>query len=283
MGKYSHIIANRCREGSRSSELLKSTIPILVGWAKHRETNHTYGDLNKLLGYSDGRNSFVGELLGYVSDVLDELSLETGEEIPTLNGLINSAKTKLPSDGFGYVYHDYEDLDHDLKKIVVATINNKACEYDGWDWVLASLGLKPSLNTQLEESIRTGEFGYSTEGEEHKRLKKYVANNPRLLETNIKGRGVNEHILLSGDRLDVYFPFDDIAVEVKPASAPESDVLRGLFQCVKYKAILDAEAEVKGLKPNSRVFLVLGGKLSDHNRSINATLSVRVIENIRPR
>ena len=48
----------------------------------------------------------------------------------------------------------------------------------------------------------------------------------------------------SGDSLDVLF-FDSnrrIAVEVKGASAPVGEVIRGLFQCVKYEAVLDAEA-----------------------------------------
>ncbi len=56
--------------------------------------------------------------------------------------------------------------------------------------------------------------------------------------------GEVEVSLHSGDSLDVLF-FDSnrrIAVEVKGASAPVGEVIRGLFQCVKYEAVLDAEA-----------------------------------------
>jgi hypothetical protein len=46
--------------------------------------------------------------------------------------------------------------------------------------------------------------------------------------------------LASGDRLDVLFTNDKtrLAAEVKTSDAPSDEVQRGVFQCVKYRAIL---------------------------------------------
>ena len=52
-----------------------------------------------------------------------------------------------------------------------------------------------------------------------------------------------------------------IAVEVKGASAPSTDVVRGLFQCVKYEAVLDAETRVTGGAFDCEAVLALGGPL----------------------
>ena len=90
-----------------------------------------------------------------------------------------------------------------------------------------------------------------------------------------------EHILLSGDRLDVFFELDDgqkIAVEIKPSTSPDADVLRGLYQCIKYKSILDAEDKVHGEKANNSAILVLGGELSPENRKVRDTLDIKVYE-----
>ena len=92
-----------------------------------------------------------------------------------------------------------------------------------------------------------------------------------------------EHILLSGDRLDVYFELADgskVAVEIKPSTSPDADVMRGLYQCVKYKTILDAEDKVHGNKANNSAILVIGGELSPENRKVRDTLGVKALENM---
>lgn len=109
-------------------------------------------------------------------------------------------------------------------------------------------------------------------------MKQFIASHPESLNEQISGKGVCEHILLSGDRLDVFFPKSNVVVEVKPKSAPDADILRGLFQCVKYKAILEAEAEVKGEIPYNKVILVIGGTLSESNKNVQECLGIKVIE-----
>lgn len=273
MKDYSYIIDEACT----GPKLVRQIIPILVGWAKRKETNHTYGDLSRLLGYKDGR--CIGHQLGSVQLVFQQLQEEAGlEKIPTLNALVSNAKTGIPSEGFSYVHPKYDEMDFTEKQIIVENANNEAFNYEKWDYVLALLGLKPYLSQADEDIIRSGAFGFGGEGKEHKLMKEFIAAHPEAIGKQISEEGILEHILLSGDRVDVFFPKANVAVEVKPKLASDDDILRGLFQCVKYKAILDAEAEVKGEIPDSEIILVIGGKLSQSNRNVQECLDIEVIE-----
>ena len=192
----------------------------------------------------------------------------------------------LPSPGFSYVYTSYDDMTESEKKIFVMGLNKEAIEYEHWDWVLSTLGLTPStIDTKASETaIRSGKFyGTGGEGEEHKKLKEYVYNHPETIGIKDIMQRDMEHILLSGDRLDVFFEFVDgtkVAVEIKPSTSPDADVMRGLYQCVKYKAILDAEDKVHGNKANNSAILVIGGKLSPDNQMVQEVLGITVIEKV---
>lgn len=261
---------------STTREKVKQIIPILVGWAKAGVTNKTYGDLNKLIGYKSGLNSSIGHMLGSSDLVLKRLQDLTGEDIPTPNSLVCNSNSGIPSDGLSFVTKEaYEEMSKEDKKKFIKQLNSVAVHYDKWDWVMAQLGLKSSISSSDIEEIRSGKVhGFGGEGSEHKEIKEYIASHPELV--GAKENGISEHILLSGDRLDVWFPSSKIAVEVKPSTSPDSDVLRGLFQCVKYKATLDAEAAVMGEKPEAKVILVIGGYLSKSNKEVQRTLGVSV-------
>ena len=137
--------------------------------------------------------------------------------------------------------------------------------------------------TKDEESIRKGNFGFGGEGEQHRKLKEYIFKYPNVIGiTNYKEKGM-EHNLLSGDRLDVWFRLADgsqIAIEVKSQISSSADVLRGLFQCVKYRAIISAENLTHGEIHNNLVYLVLGGSLSKSNQKIRELFDITVFENI---
>ena len=268
----------------KSRELVKKIIPILIRWAKQGLTTQTYDDLTKELGYD--RFSGIGKQLGYIDDVFKRFEELTQEKIPTLNALIKSKSTMLPSPGFSYVYTSYDDMTEDEKKIFVIGLNKEAIEYEHWDWVLSTLGLTAStIDTKTSETmIRSGKFyGSGGEGKDHKNLKEYIFNHPETLGiTDVKERDM-EHILLSGDRLDVYFVLNDgykIAVEIKPSTSPDADVMRGLYQCVKYKTIMDAEDKVHGNKASNSTILAIGGELSPENRKVREVLGITVKEKV---
>ena len=121
------------------------------------------------------------------------------------------------------------------------------------------------------------------EGKEHLALKEYVATNPGLfgLPASLEP-GEQEHLLPSGDSLDVFFRHrkEHIGIEVKSTTSDESDILRGLYQCVKYQAVLKARQAAKGEGQNVRTILVLGGPLPTKLIPLKNILGVEVFEKI---
>jgi hypothetical protein len=99
------------------------------------------------------------------------------------------------------------------------------------------------------------------------------------------GIGNIEHTILSGDRLDVFFDLPEqwVCVEIKAKQSPDWDVLRGIFQCVKYRAVLEAQRHYvnnSGPLPKVRVVLVLGKELPDHLEPLRRLLDVEVKPNV---
>lgn len=279
MKTFPNLIADICST-KRTAQLVSQSIPIFVRWAQNGITSNTYGDLIKELGMV--RFSGIGYTLGCIEDVISALRKEIGEQIPTLNALVHG-KDGLPSYGFSYVYPDYDSYPLEVKKALVNAENTKTIEYEHWDTVLQLLCLKPSIvNSQKDEdAIRSGKHFGVGEGPQHKALKEYICAHPESIGLRNIVKSDKEYILLSGDRLDVYFEQKDstrIAVEVKSKISADDDILRGLYQCVKYKAVLDAENKTHGVFGSARSLLVIEGCLSVSNQQVKDSLGINVIE-----
>ena len=272
-------IINSVIHTKRSQELVGQIIPILVCWAKYGLTNKTYGDLIHALGYT--RYSGIGDQLGNVETVMRELRKMTGEDVPTLNALVK--KNGIPSDGFGFVYPNYNGLTLSEKLVFVAGINEKALNYQKWDWVLDQLGLQPSKIITEQELEAISVHGGGGEGKEHKAIKEFVYNNPESLGINGVNRKEREYPLPSGDRLDVYFETSDCryAIEVKPSTSPDDDITRGIFQCVKYKAVMEAIRKIGYDKYAVSTLLVTASGLSERNKKLAEALNVPYTENYK--
>lgn len=111
-------------------------------------------------------------------------------------------------------------------------------------------------------SRRPGVRGGIGEGAAHRTLKEYIRDNP--LSVGIKRKGAKaetEKDLPSGDRIDVFFENGTswVGVEVKSEQSSEDDIRRGLYQCVKYRAVMEADCAVRNIEKNIRVLLALGG------------------------
>ena len=274
-------IINSVIHTKRSQELVSQIIPILVGWAKYGLTNKTYGDLIHALGYT--RYSGIGDQLGNVETVMRELRIMTGEDVPTLNALVKTPKEGIPSDGFDFVYPNYNGLTLSEKLVFGAGINEIAHSYQKWDWVLDQLGLQPSkiITEQELEAISVNVGG--GEGKEHKAIKEYVYKHPESLGITSVIRKEKEHPLPSGDRLDVYFETSGCryAIEVKPSTSPDDDITRGIFQCVKYKSILEAMRKVEYGRYAISTLLIFAGSMSDRNKQLAEVLGIKYAEHLK--
>jgi hypothetical protein len=282
MDAFPNLISEVCKT-EKTVKHVTTSIPILIRWAKSGSTTNTYGDLIKELGMT--RFSGIGYVLGSIDDVLRALGNKINQDIPTLNALV-CGKNGLPSYGFEYINQQYPSMSIADQKLYVDGVNKKTVDYPNWDVVLQLLGLKPSIVTSAkdEASIRSGKSHGSGEGPKHKALKEFIFAHPESIGIRNVVKSDTEYILLSGDRLDVYFEQKDgtrIAVEVKSIVSPDDDILRGLYQCVKYKAILDAENKTHGTFGNTRSLLVIEGALSESNQQVKDSLGITVIEGLK--
>lgn len=267
-------------------EIALKMIPVLVRWAQASwDKPHYYSDLSMAIGYRSNR---LGYILGKVKDIMDELEKEYGKKIPPLNALAQLKETNLPADGFDYVIPNYSKLSSASKEGEVKRLNYEAHQYN-WDWVLDALGLEPARIFSDEDIKKLKEetfVGYGKgEGPEHKAIKDYIFENPNAI--GIRKKVVfkkTEQRLRSGDQIDVYFEFRDgerMAIEVKPSTSPDEDVTRGILQCVKYKAVMDALRSVEYGNYENRTLLVIGGKMSVSNRALANDLGIAFIDEFK--
>ncbi|MBP6017039.1 MAG: hypothetical protein KA586_09990 [Candidatus Promineofilum sp.] len=258
-------------------------LPILVRQAQAGQTI-TYMGLSRETGIHQRGFSYP---LGTVAEALQDLSKQWGEPIPALTSMVIYATTGVPGPGFGWAVTDMDGY-KDMRAWEQKTVANKAREecfhYDMWPAVLHALRLKP-LEPAVPPALVDTARGKGGEGEAHRRLKEYVAAHPEVVgHADWKVRGRTEYHLPSSDAIDVLFqtPWTWLAVEVKAANAGTADILRGLFQCVKYQALLEAEARVTDRPVAIASVLVLEGALPNELVAAHNTLGITVFEGVSP-
>lgn len=261
----------------------RKALPVLVRQA-HAGTPIIYSDLATELGMRNARN--LNYVLGSIGETLRKLSQEWSEEIPPIQCLVVNKHTRLPGEGFWSFIIDKEDfrkLSSKQKRHLIDMQLHKIYVFPKWRKVLQTFGLKSLTPSYKEALSKASRFRAGGESKHHKKLKHFVAQNPAIvgLPAGV-GLGQTEHYLPSGDSLDVLFVHGDnwVGIEVKPRSSPEADIIRGIFQCVKYKAVIEAYQASQELPQNARVVLILGRKFPENLVPLKHMLSVEVIDNV---
>jgi hypothetical protein len=262
----------------------REAFPILVRLAVANQ-KIVYSALADEMGMPNPRN--LNFVLGAIGNAIKELSAEWGEDIPPLQCLAVNKFTGLPGEGVAWFISDFKDFKNktpEQQKIIVGFELTRIFTYPKWKKVLAAFGLKlPTSDTELKSLIAKARNMRGTgEGEEHKKLKNYIAANPHAIRLSDFGRGQIEQPFTSADKIDIVFQKDNhwVGVEVKGPSSSEADLLRGLFQAVKYAALREAELKLEPSKGKNEVILVMSAKLSDKLTRVKNTLGVTVIEEI---
>ncbi len=135
--------------------------------------------------------------------------------------------------------------------------------------------------------VNCAEFSGKGEGPKHKTLKEYVHKNCESILREISGRQVDvtsrqmECKLPSGDLVDVTACSEKTIwhIEVKSEISNESDIRRGLYQCVKYEAVEKVRQRVERPHRSShevKSVLVVENDLSDDLREIANTVPVPI-------
>ena len=262
-------------------------LPILVRQAK-ADRKIYYADLAYEIGIPNPRN--LNYPLGSIGRTLKDLSEAWGENIPQIQCIVVNQSTELPGEGIGGFITDrkkFKKLNSKQKKALVNGVLADTFGYEKWDSVLSALGLQAALidkeTRKKIENTTSLKIGRGGEGEQHRKLKLYISNNPSSVGVNLKGlQAETEKGLPSGDSIDVSFENKGhwIGVEVKSASSYDFDILRGLYQCVKYQAVMESHLSVLDVEKNIRVILALGCKLPDTLVPVKNILGIEVVETI---
>jgi len=274
----------------------KEALPVLISFSESRRPT-TYTELAKiLLGSEKYRHPLMSALgrLGEALEALNEALPKKIGKIPPIQLLVCNRRTGRPGNlALNFLGFNKSQTDKMSKlqlDAIVSAAHQKIFEYDRWHHVLKAFGLKP-ITLQLPApdkvlpKIKQLEQHSTGEGEEHERLKLYLAENPNKIGVHWKSVGGTEQLLLSGDRLDISFRNNEkwIAVEVKGKHSPLADLVRGIFQCVKYKVILATQLRYESLAGKDdlqriipRVILACGASLPDELWTFAKSLDIEV-------
>ena len=261
----------------------QKALPILVRQALAQKTIY-YSDLALEMDMPNPRN--LNFVLGSVGQTLIELEKKWSEKIPMIQGLVINKTTQQPGEGIDEFLSDinFRNLSEKQQRAFIERELQKVFLYQKWSKVLKELGLKSVQSDFTTLNKKASNFyGGGGEGEEHKKLKMFVADNPTLfgLPASISP-GEIEYSLPSGDSLDVFFSHrkKHIGIEVKSHISDSADITRGLYQCIKYQAVLEARQAANGQPQNVRTFLVLGGEFPDELLALKNVLGVTVLDKI---
>jgi hypothetical protein len=276
-------------------ERARAALPLLVRQATQSATVF-YSDLATELGMANERN--LNYVLGYVGDAVEALSKDWNEEIPPIQCLVINKRDKMPGEGIGWFItkkEDFRKLPRKEQRRLVKFELEKVFVYRRWPSVLQAFGLAPvevdfsqvaseAKSGEATRESRAASFGGGGESPQHRKLKLFVAQHPEIvgLPTSLTGR--SEEPLASGDVLDVFFCHgqDHIAVEVKSVLSSDVDIWRGMFQCVKYRAVLEAQQAADGHPQSARAILVLEAKLPHRFHAVKNVLGIEIIDEIKP-
>ena len=272
-----------------TSRIARLTLPILIWVAKQGKTI-TYKQLASELESRHGeeikrRMTLYGRPAGKIGYALIQLSDEWDEGVPPINALVVNAQSGLPGKGANDFIVKF--LNRKARRRLTDSNRNALAEeaiqsvwdYPDWDRVAKDFGITKkqllpvqalTTNKQDDEPITMPPIkpmrGGQGESDLHINLKRWAAQNPKHFARFGKfPKGQNEYLLRSGDSLDAYLENDDscLAIEVKASNVPVSELFRGIFQCVKYRATLRAMQLAAGEPTNAQAVLLTTAKIPD--------------------
>ena len=232
----------------------------------------------------------MGRVLGTVGSELQKLSRSWSRPIPPIQCLVVNRQTRLPGRGIGWFVPNraaFEKCGPSEKRRIMDALLSEVFTFQNWQAVLKAFGMNAGRMRMIRplpaQAIAASAGHGEGESPEHKALKEYVSMHPEIVGLPKKSSvGQTEHPFESNDAIDVLFQHGDewVGAEVKSARSPETDILRGLFQCVKYQALIEAQQRYRSLRLRSRVVLVIEDKLPESLAAAKHVLGVSVIDGV---
>ena len=239
-----------------------SAIEPLARWligAAGRDTTIAYGDaasrLEKECGFSP---VFPALRMGKTAAALQYAIRARDPSAPLLNVLLVRKGTGLPGSGAQDFLvarfpeesrlgeKDADTVHPEVWARYARLAIEEAYRYDGWETLYEQL-FGPCVPDPFYDPRRRAGGG---EGPNHKALREWVWKHPERVDKRLRDVDSKTEVdLLSGDRVDVVYRTSRqiVTIEVKSRDSNWPDLLRGIYQCVKYRAVMEAqEAETSG-------------------------------------
>lgn len=251
----------------------------------------TYGDIAAEIHAKLGGKEIFPTQIGKVAGSMMDQILELDPKAPLINALI-SRPNGLPGDGIsGYLAKRYRQprlkkwktVSKSQKLKIVERERKKVRLYTGWEKLEKKLFGSPASIKRLNQISKEkdgnspdGRRGGAPESKEHKKLKEWVRKNPQKIGLSKSfGKGDAEVKLESADIVDVTFTDGPqfAVVEVKSCRSGDGDLKRGIYQCVKYRAV--KEAQEQPVKNSVRAILVTERDLPPQLKERARLLSVK--------
>ncbi len=213
-------------------------LPHLIYAAQKRKTP-TYGEMADKIGC---HHRVMNHVLGYIRD---EIILP--RNLPMINAIVINTTTHMPGESWlpeGTSHLSKEEYRHEFEKF-----RDLVFAYQNWKDLLRDLDLEP-VEGDVEDLDERGRVysemlertGGGGEGKDHLKLKEYVAANPEIIGLEKDSAPQMEYFFVSGDRADIVFgtgPDTWAIAEIK--NGDPAELVKGIYQLVKYRALLQAE------------------------------------------
>ena len=257
-----------------------SALPLLVRQAEAGQII-PYGRLARELEMSNPRN--LNHVLGSIGTSLRNLGQLWGQEIPAIQALVTNKDSGLPGRGFDQFLRDPGTIRRATsaqRRAMLQPITHEVCSYQRWREVLAHFEAQPWKGPPPEAATHSiGDHG--GESPEHQAFKEAVRLHPAWFRIPSCKASV-EYTFVTGDAVDVLFTRGTRrwGVEVKSAVSQEGDIRRGLFQCVKYRALLEAEQAAAGNACFVNVYLACEHEFPAKLHGVANTLGVQFFDRL---
>lgn len=251
--------------------------------------------LSRLTRHGEPHVRGLAFALERVQMLIEQATRQWPEHVPILTSIVVfpcGPNRGLPGDASQARWQQFASLSRQDKEARVREEYARILHLGSrWNDILALariLGQTPeSAHSEDRPPRHGGRSG--AESEAHKALKQYVLDNPgRFGVPHDYTFGATEFVLRSGDIIDVMFRSKKrwIGVEVKSrvSDAHHDDYDRGIYQAVKYRAVLEAQATVEhpDCPPQVQVLLVLERRMPAERVALAKTLGVQYVENVTP-
>jgi hypothetical protein len=244
----------------------------------------TYGEARRMLQGALKIERIFSVHPGAVVGAMMNRLWEHDADLPPLNVLmVNRGGT--PGTGADWYISTwsgrrYARMSSAKRATVLADATRAVWEYPRWSEVYQTVFDEPFLAySEFKPQTTAGEYGGPAESEEHKRLKAAIAQHPNLIASVSAGAVAQmEARLRSGDEVDVRLldQGTEYAIEVKSIRSNDADLERGIYQAVKYRAVIEAQYRTLGAQAFVVSMLVTERPLPSDLRAAAKTLNVKV-------